>query len=59
MHWADPTSLETMDREIDFIRSLPIMLVMTFRPEFTAPWLGQAQVTMIGLKRLERRQGRS
>jgi AAA ATPase domain/Adenylate and Guanylate cyclase catalytic domain len=40
MHWADPTSLETMDREIDFIRSLPIMLVMTFRPEFTAPWLG-------------------
>jgi len=57
MHWADPTSIETMDREIDFIREWPIMLLMTFRPEFTPLWIGQAQVSMIALKRLERREG--
>src|SRR5207249_6235560 len=35
--------------------SLPVLLIVTFRPEFQPPWIGQAQVTMLALNRLDRR----
>src|SRR5271163_2972499 len=31
------------------------MLIVTFRPEFQPPWVGQPQVTMLALNRLDRR----
>jgi class 3 adenylate cyclase len=37
-HWADPTSLEVFNRVIDKIRTLRVLLLVTFRPEFEAPW---------------------
>jgi class 3 adenylate cyclase/tetratricopeptide (TPR) repeat protein len=55
-HWADPTSLELMDTIIPRLSDLPILLVVSFRPEFTASWVGQAGVTLITLSRLTRRQ---
>jgi hypothetical protein len=33
-HWTDPTSLETFGRVVDGVRSLPVLLIVTFRPEF-------------------------
>ena len=36
-HWTDPTSLETFGRVIDRVRSLPVLLIWTFRPEFEPP----------------------
>ena len=54
-HWVDPTSRELVDRAIERIHSLPILLILTFRPEFQPPWIGQPRVTMLALNRLDRR----
>jgi len=37
------------------LRSLPVLLMVTFRPEFQPPWTGQPQVSMVALSRLDRR----
>jgi predicted ATPase len=54
-HWIDPTSRELLDLTVERVRSLPVLLIMTFRPEFQALWTGQPQVTMLALNRLDRR----
>jgi class 3 adenylate cyclase len=56
-HWADPSSRELLDRTIEQIRSLPVLLLVTYRPEFQPPWIGQAQVTALALSRLGARDG--
>jgi class 3 adenylate cyclase/predicted ATPase len=52
-HWIDPTSRELLDLAIERIRSLPVLLVVTFRPEFQSPWVGQPRVTLLALNRLD------
>jgi tetratricopeptide (TPR) repeat protein len=54
-HWVDPTSRELLDLTIERVRNLPVLLIVTFRPEFHPPWTGQPQVTMLALNRLDRR----
>jgi predicted ATPase len=54
-HWVDPTSRELLDLTIERVRNLPVLLIVTFRPEFDPPWTGQPQVTMLALNRLDRR----
>jgi class 3 adenylate cyclase len=56
MHWTDPTSLEALSRIIDGIKTRPVLLVVTFRPEFNAPWVGQSHVTSLTLNRLGERE---
>ncbi|WP_456721277.1 MULTISPECIES: ATP-binding protein [unclassified Bradyrhizobium] len=51
-HWVDPTSLEVFGRTVDQIKTLPVLLIVTFRPEFSAPWAGQSHVTSLKLNRL-------
>jgi class 3 adenylate cyclase/tetratricopeptide (TPR) repeat protein len=53
-HWIDPTSRELLDLMIERIRSLPVLLIVTFRPEFEPPWTGQEQVSTLALNRLDR-----
>ncbi len=53
--WIDPTSRELLDLIVERVRSLPVLLIVTFRPEFQAPWTGQPQVTMVAVNRLDRR----
>ena len=55
-HWIDPTSIELMDRIIRRVADLPIMIIVTYRPEFTAPWLDLGHVTMLKLNHLGRSQ---
>src|SRR5215468_3734481 len=50
-HWIDPTSRELLDLAVERIRSLPVLLIVTFRPEFQPPWIGQPQVSMVALNR--------
>jgi class 3 adenylate cyclase/predicted ATPase len=52
-HWIDPTSRELLDLTVDRARSLPVLLIVTFRPEFQPPWTGQPQVSMLTLSRLD------
>jgi predicted ATPase len=40
----------------DRIAALPVLLLITFRPEFEPPWIGQAHVTALTLNRLGRRE---
>jgi predicted ATPase len=55
VHWMDPTSRELLDLTVEQIERLPVLLIVTFRPEFQAVWVGQPQVTMLALNRLDRR----
>ena len=52
LHWIDPTSVEALNRAVGRIKTLPALLIVTFRPEFNAPWLGQSRVTSLTLTRL-------
>jgi predicted ATPase len=53
-HWIDPTSRELLDLTVERLRSLPVLLIVTFRPEFQPAWTGQSQVAMLALNRLDR-----
>ena len=53
-HWCDPTTLELFDRTVERIASLPVLLVVTFRPEFRPSWTSHAHVTSLALSRLGR-----
>ena len=55
-HWVDPTTQELFELVVNRIQSLPVMLVITHRPEFSPPWHGRADVTTLTLNRLGRRQ---
>ena len=57
VHWIDPTSLEFLERLIERVRSLRVLLVITFRPEFKASWTGHPHVTSLTLNRLSRKSG--
>ena len=56
-HWIDPSSRELLDTTIERVARLPVLLVITFRPEFHPPWTGQAHVSTLSLSRLGRREG--
>ena len=55
-HWVDPTSLEVFGRTVDQFKTLPALLILTFRPEFNAPWAGRSHVTSLSLNRLGERE---
>jgi predicted ATPase len=54
--WIDPTSRESLDLTVDRVPTLPVLLIITYRPEFTPPWVGRPHVTLLSLSRLPRRQ---
>ena len=56
-HWIDPTSRELLDLTVDRVRQLPVLLAITFRPEFQPPWGGRSHVTSLALNRLGERDG--
>jgi class 3 adenylate cyclase len=56
VHWSDPTSRDLLDLTVDRTPSLPILLIITYRPEFAAPWVGRSQVTLLTLNRLPPRR---
>ncbi len=55
-HWIDPTSLEAFARTVDRLRALPVLLIVTFRPEFEPPWIGRPHVTALTINRLAQRE---
>ena len=50
-HWTDPTSLEAFGRAVDRIRTLRVLLIVTYRPEFEPPWIGRPHVTALTINR--------
>ena len=55
-HWADATSLEVLDLLLRIVPRLPALLLITFRPEFEAPWSASPDVAKVALGRLDRVQ---
>jgi class 3 adenylate cyclase/tetratricopeptide (TPR) repeat protein len=56
VHWSDPTTRESLDLLVDRIPTLRVLLIITFRSEFTPPWIGRPHVTMLTLNHLPRPQ---
>ena len=52
VHWADPSSLELLDRMIGLLSDLPALLIVTCRAEFTPPWAELANASLVTLNRL-------
>ena len=59
VHWADPTSLEVLDLLIDRVREIPLLVVVTYRPEFHNRWAEQGHVSALNLSKLTRTQSRA
>ncbi len=56
IHWADVTSLELLGIVLDRLQNLPVLAVVSFRPEFPPPWHSQPHATWLRLSRLGRRR---
>ncbi len=56
VHWADPSTLEVLDLLIDRAETVPLLVVLTHRPEFQPRWSGQGHVGALILSRLTRAQ---
>ena len=56
VHWIDPTSLEAVGRTVDRLKTLGVLLIVTYRPEFEPPWIGRPYVTALTLNRLGERE---
>ncbi len=52
VHWADPTSLELIDLIVERAPRWRLLVIVTFRPEFAAPWADRLQTTLVTLGRL-------
>jgi class 3 adenylate cyclase/tetratricopeptide (TPR) repeat protein len=53
IQWIDPTSLEVLSRIVGGIAKMPVMLIVTFRSDFSTPWNGQPNVMNVVLDRLD------
>ena len=58
LHWADPSSLEFLSLLIEQIPTTKLLLVLTFRPEFTPPWKPRSHISQLVLNRLGQEAGR-
>ena len=56
LHWADPTTLEVLGLVIEQAPTVPMLHVLTYRPEFSPPWPQRSHMTPLVLNRLERPQ---
>jgi len=52
VHWSDPTSRELLDLTVDRVPFLPVLLIVTYRPGFSPPWVGRSHVILLTLNRL-------
>ena len=55
-HWIDPTTLELVTICLDRIADVPILAVVTARPDFTHDFGNRGHITRVSLGRLGRRQ---
>ena len=52
LHWADPSTLELVERIIPHVETVSILMILSFRPEFQPPWPPQSYMTTLSLDRL-------
>jgi predicted ATPase len=52
LHWTDPSTLELLNLLIDQMSTTSIYTLLTYRPEFQAPWRNRSYFTQVTLNRL-------
>jgi class 3 adenylate cyclase len=58
LNWIDPSTLELVGLLLEQAAAVPMLVIVTARPEFQAPWKLRANHTHVTLGRLTRRQAR-
>lgn len=53
-HWSDPTSLELLGSIIEEAQGNRVLVLITFRPDFSSPWTGYSHITALTLNRFNR-----
>jgi TOMM system kinase/cyclase fusion protein len=56
LHWVDPTTLEFLTLLVAQGPTVRLLVLLTFRPDFTPPWTGRSHLTQVTVHRLPRRQ---
>ncbi|HME84063.1 AAA family ATPase [Roseiarcus sp.] len=59
LHWADPTTLDLMERLAERAATAPLFVVATMRPEFRAPWATRSHHGVVSLVPLNRAEIRA
>ena len=59
LHWIDPTSLELLTRIVEQADNIRLLLLVTARPDFEAPWPNHRHIASVTLSRLDRSEGRA
>ena len=52
LHWCDASTLEVLGLILEKSDLRPLLTILTFRPEFAAPWSGHPHVSRLDLERL-------
>jgi class 3 adenylate cyclase/tetratricopeptide (TPR) repeat protein len=56
LHWADPSTLELLGLVIDQTPTVPLLTLLTCRPELHPPWLLRSHCTQLTFSRFTRPQ---
>ena len=56
LHWADPSTLDFLELLLSQVPSMSILVILTCRPSFEAPWMFRSELTPVALPRLNRAQ---
>jgi class 3 adenylate cyclase/tetratricopeptide (TPR) repeat protein len=59
LHWIDPTTLELLGRIIEQASELPLLMLVTARPEFVQPWPNYRHVSIVTMSRLDRAESQA
>lgn len=57
LHWIDATSEALLSALVERLAGLPILLLVTYRPGYSAPWMAKSYVTQISLTGLKADHG--
>jgi class 3 adenylate cyclase/predicted ATPase len=52
LHWADPSTLEVLTLFLDQVSTTRVLMLLTFRPEFTPRWGNRSYLSEMTLSRL-------
>jgi len=59
VHWIDPSTLEVFDAFVERVQEMPVLMIVTHRPEFERRWEEYGHLTYLSLNRLSREHGRA
>ena len=59
LHWIDPTSQAYLVELVERLASVPLLLLVTFRPGYRPPWMEKSYATQLALSRLSPEDSRS